>query len=181
MPGHVLSLTGGAVAYESKCALKISFSSRDADKELARTSYGREYLTRHLSTYLISDGSSLSLSLSLFFSLFLFLPSFYPLRTNKRSLPASRDIRRIPLYIGEDRGGINETEFFTRVSCVDARADIAVHSWETLAFKAPIARELQQNATLRRSRVTIANVRSVSYWSLSIIYFNFPMSCARRD
>lgn len=54
MPGHVLSLTAGAAAYESKCALKISFSSRDrADKELARarTSYGISYVA---SIYLIS-------------------------------------------------------------------------------------------------------------------------------
>lgn len=54
MPGHVLSLTGGAAAYESKCALKISFSSCDAtDKELAgaRTLYGISYVA---STYLIS-------------------------------------------------------------------------------------------------------------------------------
>jgi len=57
MPGHVLSLTGGAAAYESKCALKISFSSRDAtDKELARnlarTSHGISYVA---STYLIPE------------------------------------------------------------------------------------------------------------------------------
>jgi len=57
MPGHVLSLTAGAAAYESKCALKISFSSRDAtDKELARarTSHGISYVA---STYLISERS----------------------------------------------------------------------------------------------------------------------------
>lgn len=57
MPGHVLSLTAGAAAYESKCALKISFSSCDAtDKELAqaRTSYGISYVA---STYLISERS----------------------------------------------------------------------------------------------------------------------------
>lgn len=70
MPGHVLSLTAGAVAYESKCALKISFSSRDAaDKELARarTSYGISYVA---STYLILGVSfSFSLSLSFYFSI----------------------------------------------------------------------------------------------------------------
>lgn len=76
MPGHVLSLTAGAVAYESKCALKISFSSRDAtDKELARarTSYGISYVA---STYLISERSlvfALLRSISLFLTFRLFL------------------------------------------------------------------------------------------------------------
>lgn len=72
MPGHVLSLTAGAVAYESKCALKISFSSRDAaDKELARarTSYGISYVA---STYLIL-GVSFSFALPPPLSLFLYL------------------------------------------------------------------------------------------------------------
>lgn len=71
MPGHVLSLTAGAVAYESKCALKISFSSRDtADKELARarTSYGISYVASYL--------GSLFLVLSLF--LYLFVSSSPP-------------------------------------------------------------------------------------------------------
>lgn len=78
MPGHVLSLTAGAVAYESKCALKISFSSRDAaDKELARarTSYGISYVA---STYLILEVSS-SLSISLSHHLYLSSPPFSPL------------------------------------------------------------------------------------------------------
>lgn len=50
MPGHVLSLTAGAAAYESKCALKISFSSRDeTDKELARRGKGdTSYLVRNI-------------------------------------------------------------------------------------------------------------------------------------
>lgn len=68
MPGHVLSHTAGAVAYESKCALKISFSSRDAaDKELARarTSYGISYVASYLgSLFLVLSPLSLSLCLS---------------------------------------------------------------------------------------------------------------------
>lgn len=92
MPGHVLSLTAGAVAYESKCALKISFSSYDAaDKELARarTSYGISYVA---STYLISGVSFsyslsfsvfLSLPFSFFFSLLFLFTSFYLSRTNE--------------------------------------------------------------------------------------------------
>lgn len=72
MPGHVLSLTAGAVAYESKCALKISFSSRDAaDKELARarTSYGISYVASYL--------GSLFLVLSLSRSLRFFVSSLF--------------------------------------------------------------------------------------------------------
>lgn len=72
MPGHVLSLTAGAAAYESKCALKISFSSRDqADKELARarTSYGISYVA---SIYLISEEGEASLSFFSSSSLLLF-------------------------------------------------------------------------------------------------------------
>lgn len=70
MPGHVLSLTAGAVAYESKCALKISFSSRDAaDKELARarTSYGISYVASYLGSLFLVLSLSHSLSLSLRF------------------------------------------------------------------------------------------------------------------
>lgn len=70
MPGHVLSLTAGAVAYESKCALKISFSSRDAaDKELARararTSYGISYVASYLGSLFLVLSHPLSLSFSI--------------------------------------------------------------------------------------------------------------------
>lgn len=102
MPGHVLSLTAGAVAYESKCALKISFSSRDAaDKELARarTSYGISYVA---STYLIS-GVSLSLSLSLpsfLFFLFIFLSLFLSFSPTNNLHPL-RCQRNFPISIGK--------------------------------------------------------------------------------
>lgn len=67
MPGHVPSLTAGVAAYESKCALKISFSSRDAaDKEPALGLVPRtEYLTWHLPILSPSD-PPLSLFLSSF-------------------------------------------------------------------------------------------------------------------
>lgn len=89
MPGHVLSLTAGAAAYESKCALKISFSSRDqADKELARarTSYGISYVA---SIYLISWRLPFSLLYPCLLSAaFLFLFS----RTDEPSLRAAMHV-----------------------------------------------------------------------------------------
>lgn len=84
MPGHVLSLTGGAVAYESKCALKISFSSRDAtDKELA----GAPYLVRNIlrGIYLSYLAEFPPYSLSPF--PFLSLPLFF-LFLSRLSLPS---------------------------------------------------------------------------------------------
>lgn len=105
MPGHVLSLTGGAVAYESKCALKISFSSRDAtDKELAgaRTLYGISYVASTLSRRVSSVFSilfslfpppSFFLSLSLPLSLSLCLESMndlYSLRCQQNSSVSTR-------------------------------------------------------------------------------------------
>ena len=68
MLGHVLSLSGEAAIYESKYALKISFSYRPVPRirNSLRLVPCLEYLTRYLSVAFLLFPFSLSLSLSLF-------------------------------------------------------------------------------------------------------------------
>lgn len=135
MPGHVLSLTGWAVSYESKCALKISFSSRDAtDKELAgaRTLYGISYVA---STYLISQRVFSVFSISFFFfSLPLFSLFLSLFASNQWTIFTRCDASRISLYRRE--GGIAKHKRRNPLRDSHIDADIVVHS-RIIAFKVP--------------------------------------------
>lgn len=131
MPGHVLSLTGEAVAYESKCALKISFSSRDADKEPRLVPRTKEYLTRHLSTLSYLGRFFLPLTFSLPF--FLFFPSFLPFHHSEpiNGLYPRRAMPEEFLYIDEREESRKHKRLDSlRESHVDARAP-PVHSKNT--------------------------------------------------
>ena len=86
MLGHVLSLSGEAAIYESKYALKISFSYRPVPRirNSLRLVPCLEYLTRYLSVAFLLFPFSLSLSLSLLLSSN--FPSFPSFPSCKRKL-----------------------------------------------------------------------------------------------
>lgn len=137
MPGHVLSLTAGAVAYESKCALKISFSSRDAaDKGLAsaRTSYGISYAASYLA------GLSRALCLSFFL-----LPIFLSSRSRCRTVFIRAS--RMPLYRQADGIAKHKRDGILYAILM---SNIIDHS-ETLVSKAIDARKMLYLRTIERA------------------------------